>query len=54
MRKKEIRSLFRKKREAVSVTDKMKWDDLLLIQFQTIELPFLEYVFSFYPIHEYN
>jgi 5-formyltetrahydrofolate cyclo-ligase len=54
MRKKEIRSLFRKKREDVSVTDKMKWDDLLLIQFQTIELPFLEYVFSFYPVQEYN
>lgn len=32
----------------------MKWDDLLLIQFQTLQLPFIEYVLSFYPIEENN
>ena len=54
MLKKEIRDLFRKKRDGISATDKMKWDDLLLIRFQTIELPFVDYVLSFYPIEENN
>ena len=52
MLKKEIRSLFKKKREDISSTDRMKWDDLLLIQFQTIEIPFLDFVLSFYPIED--
>lgn len=54
MLKKEIRNLFRRKRDEISSTDKMKWDDLLLIQFQTIGLPFIDYVLSFYPIEENN
>jgi 5-formyltetrahydrofolate cyclo-ligase len=54
MLKKEARNVFRKKRDTISSTDKMKWDDLLLIQFQTIELPFIEHVLSFYPIEENN
>jgi 5-formyltetrahydrofolate cyclo-ligase len=54
MTKKQLRNIFRKKRDAVSQTDKMKWDDLLLIQFQTIEMPFLDYVLSFYPIEANN
>jgi 5-formyltetrahydrofolate cyclo-ligase len=54
MLKKEIRNLFRKKRDTISSTNKMKWDDLLLIQFQTIDLPFIDFVLSFYPIEENN
>lgn len=54
MLKKQARSIFRKKRDAVSPTDKMKWDDLLLIQFQAINVPFINYVLSFYPIDENN
>lgn len=54
MLKKEVRDLFRKKRNDISSTDRMKWDDLLLIQFQTIDLPFMDYVLSFYPIEENN
>ena len=54
MLKKEVRNLFREKRNFISSTDKMKWDDLLLIQFQTIELPFIDYVLSFYPIEGNN
>ena len=52
--KKEIQNIYRKKRDEISSSDKMKWDDLLLIQFQTIELPFLNYVLSFYPIEQNN
>src|SRR5215212_5443142 len=54
MLKKEARNYFKEKRYTISQTDKQKWDDLLLIQFQTIELPFLEYVLSFYPIEQNN
>jgi len=54
MRKQEARSLYRKKRDAVSQTDKMKWDDLLLIQFQTVELPQLDCLLNFYPIEQNN
>jgi 5-formyltetrahydrofolate cyclo-ligase len=54
MLKKEARNIFRKKRDTVSPTDKMKWDDLLLIQFQTIDFPFLNYALSFYPIEKNN
>ena len=54
MLKQEIRTSFRKRRDAISFSDRMKWDDLLLIQFQTLDLPFVEYVLSFYPIEEYK
>jgi 5-formyltetrahydrofolate cyclo-ligase len=52
MLKKEIRTLFKKKRSAITGPERMKWDDLLLIQFQTIELPFVDYVLSYYPVEE--
>lgn len=52
MLKKEARQLFRQKREELTATQQLKFDDLLLIQFQTIELPFLSTVLSFHPIEE--
>src|SRR5215208_6198992 len=54
MLKKEARDIYKQKRHTISPTDKLKWDDLLLIQFQTIELPFLDYILSFYPIEQNN
>jgi 5-formyltetrahydrofolate cyclo-ligase len=54
MFKKDARAYFRQRRDAVSATDKMKWDDLLLIQFQSLQLPFVDYVLSFYPIEQNN
>ena len=54
MRKAEARNIFKEKRFSISATDKMKWDDLLLIHFQTLRLPFLDYVLSFYPIEQNN
>jgi 5-formyltetrahydrofolate cyclo-ligase len=54
MLKKEIRSMFRKRRDSITPLERQKWDDLLLIQFQTIQLPFTEYVLSFYPIEDYK
>ena len=54
MLKKEARKLFKEKREAVSYSDRLKWDDLILIQLQSLGLPFIEYILSFYPIEEYK
>jgi 5-formyltetrahydrofolate cyclo-ligase len=52
MLKKEVRKTFREKREALSYIEQVKWDDLILIQFQTLDLPFLNTVFSYYPVEE--
>ncbi len=54
MLKKEARKRYSQKRYEISPTDKQKWDDLLLIQFQTLDLPFLDYVLSFYPMEDRN
>lgn len=54
MLKKEARKIYDKKRKEVSYTDRLKWDDLILIHFQTVEMPQLDAVFSFYPMEERN
>lgn len=54
MLKKEARKIYDQKRKALSYSEKLKGDDLILINFQTIELPRLETVFSFYPMEERN
>src|SRR5438270_879259 len=54
MLKKEARDLFKQKRYTITAGDKMKWDDLLLIQFQALRFPFMNYILSFYPIEENN
>lgn len=54
MLKKQARSEYRKKRDTISQGDKMKWDDLLLIQFQTIDIPFIDHLLNFYPIEQNN
>src|SRR5688500_741372 len=52
MVKKEARKLFKQKKEEITATQRLKWDDLLLIQFQTVDWPHLTTVMSFYPIEE--
>ncbi len=52
MLKKDIRKLFRDKRNALADSEKAKLDDLLLIQFQAVDLPMLDTVFSYWPIRE--
>ena len=54
MVKKEIRKLFKDKRLGLSEAQRMKLDDLMLIQFQSVELPFLQSVLSYWPIDENN
>ena len=54
MLKKEARRLFHDKRATITPSQRLKWDDLLLIQFQTLQLPFLSSVLSFYPLEVHN
>lgn len=54
MLKREARKLFREKRKQLSSSEQTKLDDLLLIQFQKIDLPFLSYALSFFPIEEHH
>jgi 5-formyltetrahydrofolate cyclo-ligase len=54
MLKKEARKVYNQKRQEINYSDKLKWDDLILINFQTIDMPFLDTVFSFYPMEERN
>jgi 5-formyltetrahydrofolate cyclo-ligase len=54
MLKKEIRKVFKEMRMTMQPSEKLKSDDLILIRFQTVELPFLSNVLSFYSIDEKN
>ncbi len=54
MRKEEARKLYREKRLALSGKERVKLDDLLLIQFQSAELPFIESLLTYWPIEENN
>ena len=52
MLKKDARRLYREKRMKLSDAERSKLDDLMLIQFQTVDLPFLESLLSYWPIEE--
>ncbi|MES1220214.1 MAG: 5-formyltetrahydrofolate cyclo-ligase [Bacteroidota bacterium] len=54
MLKAEARKLYKDKRKALSYPEKAKADDLLLIQFQTVQLPFIHTLLTFWPIEENN
>jgi 5-formyltetrahydrofolate cyclo-ligase len=52
MNKKELRQQYRQMRRELPETERLKADDLMLIQFQTLELPFLHALFTYWPIEE--
>ena len=52
MIKRELRKIYWEKRNALTAAEQSKLDDLLLIQFQTANLPFISTLFSFWPIEE--
>jgi 5-formyltetrahydrofolate cyclo-ligase len=54
MLKKDARRIYREKRMELSDAQRSKLDDLMLIQFQAVELPFLESLLSYWPIEENN
>jgi 5-formyltetrahydrofolate cyclo-ligase len=50
MTKKEARIFYKEKRKNISALQQQKWDDLILIQFQKLHPPSLEFILSFLPI----
>ena len=52
MIKKELRKSYSEKRAALTFQERLKLDDLLLIQFQKLALPYLQNILSFYPLDE--
>ena len=54
MLKKEARKIYKQKRKEISHAQKEKWDDLLLIQFQKLNLPFIKTVFSYLAMESQN
>lgn len=54
MTKQQARKIFKEKRNAITPYQQQKWDDLILIQFQKLSLPFIETVFSYIAIEKYK
>lgn len=54
MIKNELRKVFKEKRMQLSQSEKAKLDDLLLIQFQQVGLPFIQRLFCYWPIDKFN
>ena len=52
MLKADARKLYKEKRQAISSTEKIKLDDLLLIQLQTVQLPFITFLLSYWPMEQ--
>lgn len=52
MLKAEARKKYRQLRAALGFSEKDKYDDLLLIQFQQMQLPFMDAVLSYYPLED--
>ena len=52
MLKNEARKIYREKRDSISTAERERLDDLLLIQFQKVDLPFLHTILSYLPIEE--
>jgi 5-formyltetrahydrofolate cyclo-ligase len=54
MNKKELRKIYTGKRKSLTATECARLDDLLLVQFQTVPLPFISTLLSYWPIEENN
>ena len=52
MLKAEARKIYREKRMVLKETERAKMDDLLLIQFQQIPLPFLQCMLAYWPMEK--
>lgn len=50
MTKKELRKFYKEKRKALPTAEQSRLDDLLLIQFQQADIPFVETLFSYWPM----
>lgn len=50
MKKKELRELYRQKRKDIADKERMKMDDLLLIQFQKMSFEGIQTLFTYWPM----
>ena len=54
MTKAALRNIYKQKRNLISSKEKSKWSDLLLINFQKIKLPFIQYVHTYLAMYGQN
>ncbi|MBA4197441.1 MAG: 5-formyltetrahydrofolate cyclo-ligase [Chitinophaga sp.] len=54
MLKKELRNIYRAKRNAIDSKEKLKLDDLMLLQFQQLNYDGIETLLSYWPMHNTN
>lgn len=54
MTKRELRKVFKEKRKSLSAAERAKLDDLMLIQFQAVDLPFIYSLFTYWPMEYHN
>lgn len=54
MTKTQLRVLYKNKRNAISETEKLKLDDLLLIQFQQLDFSNIHTLFSYWPMDHHS
>jgi 5-formyltetrahydrofolate cyclo-ligase len=54
MTKAQLRSIYKEKRKLISPQQKTKWTDLLLINFQKIDLPFVTCVHTYLAMYDHN
>ncbi len=54
MTKSELRKTYKQKRKNISYSDKLKWDDLMLLQFQQLYFEKASALFSYLPMQEMN
>src|SRR4051812_40039400 len=53
MTKQDLRKIYKQKRMSLSATERLKLDDLLLIQLQRLQIDYnIEVVLSFWPLEE--
>ncbi len=54
MTKAELRKIYKEKRKQISWKDKQRWTDLILINLQKLELPFVNCVHTYLAIEDQN
>jgi len=54
MTKAQLRTIYKEKRKLISAQQKTMWSDLLLINFQKIDLPFINCVHTYLAMYDHN
>lgn len=54
MTKQALRKIYKEKRKELTPPEQAKLDDLLLIKFQTTEFPFIQTLFTYWPVEAFK